>query len=102
MINLVPNPIVVQSHDERLPTFKAGNASLVDCAVSVQEVIAVCAALSHLSASKSAHTKAFASACAAVCEDCERECRKHVDKHQACAHCAEACLALVSETKKAA
>lgn len=74
----------------------------MDCAVSVQEVIAACAALSHLSASKSTHTKAFANACAAVCEDCEKECRKHTDKHPACADCAEACLALVSEAKKAA
>lgn len=82
--------------------FKAGDTSLVDCAVSVQEVIAACAALSHLSASKSTHTKAFANACAAVCEDCEKECRKHTDKHPACADCAEACLALVSEAKKAA
>ncbi|MGH8646962.1 MAG: hypothetical protein ACREV4_03055 [Gammaproteobacteria bacterium] len=65
-------------------------------------MIAACAALSHLSASKSAHTQVFANACALVCEDCEKECRKHAEKHQACADCAEACLALIAEAKKAA
>ncbi len=83
-------------------TFKAGDTSLVACAVSVQEVIAACTALSHLSASKSAHTKTFAQACALVCTDCEKECRKHSDKHQACADCAQACQALVAEAEKVA
>jgi len=83
-------------------TFKADDTSLLDCATSVQEVIAACVALSHLSAAKSVRTKAFADACALVCEDCEKECRKHAAKHQACADCAEACLALVAEAKKAA
>ncbi|MFH0351808.1 MAG: Csp1 family four helix bundle copper storage protein [Chromatiales bacterium] len=83
-------------------TFKGGDTSLASCAVAVQETIAACNALAQLSASNSAHTKAFANACAAVCEDCEKECRKHASKHQSCADCAEACVGLVREVKKAA
>ncbi len=83
--------------DHCLESFKAGDTSLANCADSVQEMLAICAATGKLASFKSNHLKALAAVCADVCKDCEKECRKHEDKHMSCKACADACADCIKE-----
>jgi Cys-rich four helix bundle protein (predicted Tat secretion target) len=85
-----------------LVTFREGDTSLADCAASVHEMMAVCAAMETLVASNSGHVPAMAKVCASVCEDCMAECEKHAKMHRECRECMEACKRLLPELKKVA
>jgi Cys-rich four helix bundle protein (predicted Tat secretion target) len=83
-----------------LATFAEGDTALAACAAKVQEMLAVCSALSHLAASNSSHFGDMAKVCSTVCEDCSKQCNEHADKHAAYRNCMEACDAVVAELKK--
>lgn len=80
--------------------FKQGDTALAECEDSVQEMLAVCAALTRLAAYNSKHLKELMGVCIGVCEDCEKECRKHADEHAECKACGDACADLVSVCKQ--
>ena len=72
-----------------------GDTSLAECARSVRDMLAVCAATQALVASNSVRQKAAVQLCIDICEDCERACRKHEAHHAICKACAEACATVV-------
>lgn len=79
-----------------------GDKIMVDCAKSVNQVLAVCTALQQLANQNSPHTAKFAAAAMDVCRQCEDECRKHADKHESCKACGESCAACYRECRKIA
>jgi Cys-rich four helix bundle protein (predicted Tat secretion target) len=107
-----PAPLVMTSADcvmkgrecvsHCLELIKGGDLTVVDCARSVQELIAACDALHSLAVVKSKHLVAFARATRAVCVACEIECRKHADKHAECKACMESCSACIKDIDKLA
>lgn len=76
-----------------------GEKEMAACAQSVNELLAVCAALQKLAGQNSKNTAKFAKLAADVCADCEKECRKHEKKHAECKACADSCAACVKECK---
>lgn len=76
-----------------------GDKVMAACAQSVNQLLAVCAALQKLAAQQSPHTKAMARLAMEVCLECEKECRKHEKKHQECADCADSCAGCAKECK---
>jgi len=76
-----------------------GDKSLADCAKSVNQMLAVCQALSSLAAQNAPALPKMASLAAETCKSCESECRKH-EKHPQCKDCADACAACAAECKK--
>ncbi|CAH2602996.1 Four-helix bundle copper-binding protein [Rhodovastum atsumiense] len=85
-----------------LEVLATGDTSLAGCARSVDQLVAVCAALQKLAASASPHLPALARVAIPICEDCERECRRHAEHHATCRDCAEACQACAEECRKLA
>jgi Cys-rich four helix bundle protein (predicted Tat secretion target) len=85
-----------------LELIKAGDQTIIDCARSVQELIAACDALHVLALAKSKNLIVFARATRAVCAACEAECKKHADKHAECKACMESCAACIKEIDKLA
>lgn len=85
--------------DHCMELFKQGDTSVADCADSVNELLAMCTALSQMVAYQSRHLKAFATVCVEVCKDCEKECRKH-EEHAQCKDCAESCASCIKELEK--
>ncbi len=79
-----------------------GDKEMAACAKSVNELLAVCAALQRLATSESKFLARYAKVAGEICEDCEKECRKHEKKHSQCKDCAEACAACLKECKKLA
>ena len=79
-----------------LVSFGEGDTELAACAISVQDMLAVCDGFATLVAGNSKFSEDYAKVCAAVCKDCAQECRKH-DKHHECRHCAEACEELLDQ-----
>jgi Cys-rich four helix bundle protein (predicted Tat secretion target) len=79
-----------------------GDATLGDCAKSVEQMLGVCRAAGPLVYGESKHLGAFAKLCAAVCADCETACRKHESHHAICKRCADACAKTVDEARKIA
>lgn len=88
--------------DHCIELFKSGDTSVAKCADTVQEMLAMCTALSHMASYNSKHLAKLAGICRQVCLDCEKECRKHEDKHAACKACAESCEHCAQECKKLA
>jgi Cys-rich four helix bundle protein (predicted Tat secretion target) len=70
--------------------FQMGDTSLADCAISVQELVAVSKAVMKLASHNSPHLKNFIQASVLLAESCEKECKKH-EKHIQCSDCAVAC-----------
>lgn len=68
-----------------------GDRSIAPCAVSVNEMLAVCGALGRLAAQDAPSLPAIARAAHDVCRRCEEECRRHEQKHAQCRACADAC-----------
>ncbi|MBF0609946.1 MAG: four-helix bundle copper-binding protein [Magnetococcales bacterium] len=106
-----PNMALVQSAANCLVTgqvclqhcmmlLSMGDTSLVECAKSVSDMLAVCTALQQLAVAKSPHLAAMAKVAADVCDACEKECRKHEAKHLQCKACADACKACSIECRK--
>lgn len=76
-----------------------GDKEMAACAQSVNQLLAVCAALQKLAGQDSRYTPGFARLAAEVCADCEKECRKHENKHAECKACADSCAACVLECR---
>jgi Cys-rich four helix bundle protein (predicted Tat secretion target) len=79
-----------------------GDKEMAACAKSVNELLAVCAALQRLATVDSKFLPKYAKVSAEVCEACEKECRKHEKKHAECKACADSCAACLKECKKIA
>lgn len=77
-----------------------GEKEMAACAQSVNEMMAVCAALMKLASQDSKWVPAMAKLAADTCANCEKECRKHEKKHPECKACAEACAACLKECKQ--
>lgn len=77
-----------------------GDTVMAACAQSVNELLAVCAALQKLALQNAKHAVSFARVAADVCADCEKECRKHEKKHAECKACADSCAACLKECRK--
>jgi len=84
--------------DHCLDMFKAGDTSLADCAISVQETMAFCAAHAKLASYNSKYLKVMSELGIRVCEDCRQQCLKH-DKHVQCKECADACAECIKACK---
>lgn len=77
-----------------------GDASLKNCARTVNAMLPVADALMRLAAMDATRLKFFAIAAADFCKDCQIECAKHADHHAECRACMESCEATVSEIRK--
>jgi len=86
--------------DHCIELFKSGDTSVAKCADTVQEMLAICTALSQFASYQSKYLQALAKVCIDVCQDCEDECRKHAEKHAACKACADSCEKCITECKK--
>jgi Cys-rich four helix bundle protein (predicted Tat secretion target) len=86
--------------DHCMELFKAGDTSVADCADSVNEMLAMCTALTQMTAYRSSHLSALAKVCMDVCLDCEKKCREHEDKHAECKACADSCVTCADECEK--
>lgn len=80
----------------------SGDTTMVGCAQSVNEMLAICNALLRLASQDSKLLPAMAKVAADACASCEKECRKHEKKHAECKACADACAACLKECKKIA
>ena len=83
-----------------LELFKIGDTSVAECANTVQEMLAICTAISQMASYRSKYLPDLAKVCINVCEDCENECRKHEKMHAACKACANSCEECIKECKK--
>lgn len=79
-----------------------GDNSLAQCAKSVDELIAACAALRSLAAQNSSFVPKYAKLTSEVCKSSEVECRKFEKNHIECKTCADACAACIAECAKVA
>lgn len=78
-----------------------GEKEMASCARSVNETMALCAALQQLANQNSAQLKKLAAIALEACQKCEEECKKH-DKHEQCKACGESCAACAKECRKLA
>lgn len=83
-----------------METFLQGDTTMAECAVAVQEMLAVCGAMAQVAANDSKNLKVVTQACIAVCETCEKICREHEEHQKECKACADACAALIQEARK--
>lgn len=88
--------------DHCIELFKTGDTSVADCADTVQEMLAMCTALTQMASYHSKYLPEVARICRKVCLDCEKECRKHAKKHVQCKACADSCKTCAQECKKLA
>jgi len=88
--------------DHCIGLFKTGDTSVAECADTVQEMLAMCTALSQMAAYNSKQLAEVAGICRKVCLHCEDECRKHEDKHAQCKACADSCKTCAKECEKIA
>jgi Cys-rich four helix bundle protein (predicted Tat secretion target) len=79
-----------------------GEKDMAECAKSVNELVAVCAALRSLAAQNAPRLPALAKVAIDTCLACEKECRKHEKKHSQCKDCADACKACADDCRKVA
>jgi len=77
----------------------AGETELAECARSVRDMLAICAATQTLVASNSPYLKSAVQLCVTSCTDCERACRKHAEHHAVCKACADACAATINAAR---
>ena len=77
-----------------------GKTSMRECALAVNEMLAVCEAASVLGTASSKHIKKMAALCEAVCTTCEAACKAHENHHKACRECAQSCRKAIAEAKK--
>lgn len=88
--------------DHCIELFKSGDTSVAKCADVVNEMLAMCTALSQMAAYQSSHLKDFAKVCAAVCQDCQDECEEHAKMHAECKACAASCEDCIDACKNIA
>jgi Cys-rich four helix bundle protein (predicted Tat secretion target) len=87
---------------ERLCTevMMQGDKSMVDCMVSIQDMITMVKATSELAAHKSPLLVSIVSSCAKACEECKKQCDKHAKHHEICALCSKACAECIKACEK--
>ncbi|MBI5185217.1 MAG: four-helix bundle copper-binding protein [Nitrospinae bacterium] len=73
-----------------LEVLGAGDKTMRECAESIIELSAVCAALMKTAATGTKHLKQMAMVAKQVCLSCEEQCLKHKE-YQQCLDCANAC-----------
>jgi Cys-rich four helix bundle protein (predicted Tat secretion target) len=76
-----------------------GDKAMAACAKSVNQMLAVCAALQNLAAQQSALLPAMAKVALQACQQCEKECRIHEKKHAECKACMESCAQCAKQCK---
>ena len=81
-----------------LDMFKTGDTTLANCAITVQETMAFCAAHAKLASYDSPFLKKMSVLGLEICAACEKECRKH-EKHPECKACADSCTACIKACK---
>jgi Cys-rich four helix bundle protein (predicted Tat secretion target) len=86
--------------DHCIELFKIGDTSVAQCADKVQEMLAMCTALSQFASYQSKYLHSLAKVCIDVCGDCAAECRKHAEKHAECKACMNSCEECIEECKK--
>jgi Cys-rich four helix bundle protein (predicted Tat secretion target) len=80
----------------------SGDKTMIECARTVRDMVAVCSMLNELASSRSRHLKQLLPGCRAVCQNCLDECKKHAARHAICKECANKCQACLDEMKKIA
>lgn len=77
-----------------------GDKAMAACAQSVNQMLALCAAVQQLANQNSKQLSRVAAIAMDACQQCEDECKKHADKHAVCKACGESCAACYKECKK--
>lgn len=77
-----------------------GEKEMAACAKSVNETLALCAALQQLANQNAKSLPKLAALAMDACNECEEACKKHADKHESCKACGESCAACAKECKK--
>lgn len=86
--------------DHCFDALEAGEKEMAECARSVNQLVAVCAALRAVAAQDGTQLKKLAKVAMDVCKECEEQCRKHEKKHVECKDCGDACASCYKECKK--
>ena len=79
-----------------------GDTSMKDCAVAVNQMLALCGAVQNLAAQNSRLTPSLAKVCVEACKQCAEACKAHVAHHAECKACYESCLNCIKECQKIA
>ena len=73
-----------------------------DCAVAVNQMLALCGAIQNLAAQNSRLTPALAKVCVEACKQCAQACKAHAAHHAECKACYESCLNCIQACEKIA
>ena len=79
-----------------------GDTSMKDCAVAVNQMLALCGAIQNLAAQNSRLTPSLAKVCVEACKQCAEACKAHAAHHAECKACYESCLNCIKECQKIA
>ncbi|WCL49894.1 four-helix bundle copper-binding protein [Leptospira sp. GIMC2001] len=74
-----------------------GDKTLLGCATSTRETIAICDSFIQIASQDSKFTKKTAGLCAEICKNCAAECKKHAEHHAICKECMDSCLSCAKE-----
>lgn len=77
-----------------------GDKDMAECARSVNQMLAICAALQQLANQNSKRLPKLAALALDVCNECEESCKKHAKEHEECRLCGESCAACAKECRK--
>lgn len=88
--------------DHCIRLLSAGDTSMKDCAVNVNQMLALCGALQNLAAQNSPLTPKLAKVCEEACHRCAEACKVHAGHHAECKACYESCLECAAQCKKIA
>ncbi|RMH49980.1 MAG: four-helix bundle copper-binding protein [Zetaproteobacteria bacterium] len=83
-----------------LDLIKEGDATIIDCLRSAEQMRNFCQAHAYLAASDSPFLDDACRLAIEICGDCKKECDKHAKKHAICKACADACAGCVDACKK--
>lgn len=79
-----------------------GDTSMKDCAVAVNQMLALCGAIQNLAAQNSRLTPSLAKVCVEACKQCAEACKAHAAHHAECKACYESCLNCIKACEKIA
>ena len=79
-----------------------GDTSMKDCAVAVNQMLALCGAIQNLAAQNSRLAPSLAKVCVEACKQCAEACKAHAAHHAECKACYESCLNCIKECQKIA
>ena len=80
----------------------SGDTSMKDCAVAVNQMLALCGAIQNLAAQNSRLTPVLAKVCVEACKQCAQACKAHAAHHAECKACYESCLNCIQACEKIA